>query len=328
MINNPKIVPEDFDSLESYYNNPQTNLRWDNVFILPAWLKSWWHSFHPGEDLFLRSIWQGNECIGIAPLFIKDRIATIIGNSDVCDYHDFITVPGKEQAFFDILLEGLKQKDVKQLHLESIRPDSAAFTKLIPILEENKLDFEYKMMSVSLDMPLTSDWESYLGQLDRKQRHEIRRKIRNLYAAGEVNYHVIEDHDAVSSALEDFLKLFPESRSDKAEFMTAFMQKFFRSMVNDMTEYGIIKFGVLRFNRQIVAMVLYFDYNENMYLYNSAYDPDFRSMSVGIISKALCIKDSIQKNKRRFDFLKGTEQYKYYMGGREIPLYTCTLNLQ
>jgi CelD/BcsL family acetyltransferase involved in cellulose biosynthesis len=106
------------------------------------------------------------------------------------------------------------------------------------------------------------------------------------------------------------------------------MQTFFNSLAKALAEIGVVKFGILEFGKKIVAMIMYFDYNENVYLYNSAYDPDFKSLSVGVISKAKCIQDSIEKGKKRFDFLKGNEQYKYYLGGNEIPLYSCRITLQ
>ena len=65
-----------------------------------------------------------------------------------------------------------------------------------------------------------------------------------------------------------------------------------------------------------------------MYLYNSAYDPKYQSLSVGQLSKAYCIQESIKENKARFDFLKGNETYKYQMGGTEIPIYSCQINIR
>jgi CelD/BcsL family acetyltransferase involved in cellulose biosynthesis len=75
-----------------------------------------------------------------------------------------------------------------------------------------------------------------------------------------------------------------------------------------------------------VAATMCFDYKDTVYLYNSGYDPDYGWLSVGVISKALCIKDSIEKNKKRFDFLKGAEGYKYHLGGHELPLYKCSVS--
>jgi CelD/BcsL family acetyltransferase involved in cellulose biosynthesis len=71
-----------------------------------------------------------------------------------------------------------------------------------------------------------------------------------------------------------------------------------------------------------------FDYRNNIYLYNSGYNPEYSWLSAGILSKALCIKDSIEKGRKRFDFLKGDEVYKYHLGGQELPLYRYTILLQ
>ena len=53
----------------------------------------------------------------------------------------------------------------------------------------------------------------------------------------------------------------------------------------------------------------------------------YSSLSIGLISKILCIKDSIQRGRRKFDFLKGAEEYKYRLGGKEISRYDCQIFL-
>jgi CelD/BcsL family acetyltransferase involved in cellulose biosynthesis len=63
-----------------------------------------------------------------------------------------------------------------------------------------------------------------------------------------------------------------------------------------------------------------------MYLYNSGYNPDYRPLSIGVLSKYFCIKSSIENRKRRFDFLKGAEKYKFHLGGNEIQLFRCIIN--
>ena len=70
-----------------------------------------------------------------------------------------------------------------------------------------------------------------------------------------------------------------------------------------------------------------FDYNGSIYLYNSGYDPAYTSLSAGLICKILAIKASIEQGKKRFDFLKGSEFYKYHLGGKEVPLYRCQITI-
>jgi CelD/BcsL family acetyltransferase involved in cellulose biosynthesis len=64
-----------------------------------------------------------------------------------------------------------------------------------------------------------------------------------------------------------------------------------------------------------------------VYLYNSGYDPEYGYLSAGLLSKLLSIKDSIERVRKCYDFLKGPEEYKYRLGGREIPIYTCQIVL-
>ena len=41
-----------------------------------------------------------------------------------------------------------------------------------------------------------------------------------------------------------------------------------------------------------------------------------------------CIQESIQEKKNKFDFLKGNEDYKHHLGGKEISLYNCQISLE
>jgi CelD/BcsL family acetyltransferase involved in cellulose biosynthesis len=67
--------------------------------------------------------------------------------------------------------------------------------------------------------------------------------------------------------------------------------------------------------------------NSTRHLYNSGFDPRFRSLSVGLMCKVLSLKDAIEKGCKNYDFLKGAETYKYRLGGREVPLYNCRIRL-
>jgi len=142
-----------------------------------------------------------------------------------------------------------------------------------------------------------------------------------LREAGDVNYRVIEDWDSISRSMDLFLKLFRESRQDKARFLTARMEHFLTALVRGMAQAGLVRLGILELNASPVAAVLCFDYNNTVFLYNNGYDPHYSSLSAGSICKALCIKDSIEKGRGKFDFLKGAEEYKHHLGGREVNLY-------
>ncbi|HEY90480.1 MAG TPA: GNAT family N-acetyltransferase, partial [Dehalococcoidia bacterium] len=167
----------------------------------------------------------------------------------------------------------------------------------------------------------------YLQLLNSKQRHEVRRKLRRLEEAGSVEYRFIDNSEFVPGFMDVFLDLFGESRDDKAAFMTAGMEVFFRAMAMEMSGAGLLRGGVLELDSVPVAAIITFDFNDIVYLYNSSLTEEHRALSVGVLSKALCIRDSIERGKKMFDFLKGDEHYKYQLGGQEVQLYRCRISL-
>ncbi|MBW2052884.1 MAG: GNAT family N-acetyltransferase [Deltaproteobacteria bacterium] len=319
---------ESFENINSYWLNRQLPLRWESVFNIPPWLEVWWSEFGNAFRLHLCSINEGNELIGIAPLFMNGSTASFIGSADVCDYQDFIISPGKEQDFFNALLNHLTEQGVSTLDLRALRPESSALTHLADIAQSRGAEVSCEPDGVTFEIDLPSTWEDYLQLLKGKQRHEVKRKLRRLHEAAEINYRVVEDFETVKSEMDTFLGLFRESRNDKTIFMTARMESFFRSLVLALSEIGILKLCFLDLDGQPAAAVLCFEYNDTLYLYNNGYDPKYRSLSAGVLCKVLSIKNSIEKGMKKYDFLKGAEIYKHRLGGREVHLSRCQIKLK
>ncbi len=325
---NYSVAQESFSSLTSHWKSSDSQLKWDSVFVLPIWMEVWWQQFQPEGELRLTAVREGPDIIGIAPLQLADNKASFAGNTDVCDYMDFVVAPGRERDFFTALFDDLKANGVSSLELKHLRPDSTVVTRLADYAKDAGYGVSCQPDAVSSEMDLPAAWEEYLERLTAKQRHELGRKLRRLGEMGSINYRSIEDEPTAQNAIGTFLKLFSESRGDKAAFMTARMESFFRAIVGAMAKARLLRLGVLELDAVPAAMVMCFDYNDVVYLYNSGYDPRYSYLSAGLLSKALCIKDSIERGKKRFEFLKGAETYKHHLGGKEIPLYSCQIAIK
>lgn len=323
------VAQESFDRLTSYWNESNSGLKWGSVFVLPAWLKVWWRAFQPQTELYLTVVRDSSDIIGIAPLHRKGSEALFVGSPDVCDYQDFVIVPGREVEFYNVLLDELARQGIQQLDLSPVRPDSSVVTSLSRVVEKQGGDMRCQEADVTVEMDLPGDWEEYLAGLDKKQRHEIRRKLRKLWGVDDVQYrcHEVSPQD-VSDLTDTFLKLFSLSRTEKADFMTPQMEAFFQSIAQAMAEIKLLRYGILEVKSQPAAMIMGFDYNQALYLYNSVFDPEYNSLSVGLLSKVLCIKESIALGRKKWDFLKGAERYKYQLGGSEIKLYNCQITIK
>lgn len=322
------VTLESFDSLTSYWPQSESLLMWNCIFVLPPWLEVWWHDFGSEAELYLGAIRKDGTIAGIAPLLLRGAEASFIGSTDLCDYLDFVIVPGKEGDFFNILLDDLQGRGIRRLNLGPLRPNSSVLSYLVGIAKNRNYDVSRNVEDVSLELDLPATWQEYLNTLTQKQRHEVNRKLRRLGEAGVVNYRVVEDNDSILDSIDLFLRLFRQSREDKAIFLTNQIESFFRSLIEATARPGLLRFGILELNASPVAVVMYFDYNNSVFLYNNGYDPRHSSLNVGLISKVLCLKDSIERGRNKFDFLKGAEEYKYRLGGKEITLYGCEISFK
>ena len=315
------------DSLFGHWHQSDYALQWDCLFVLPSWLAVWWQHFGNQSEPYIVSIRYKDRPIGVAPLWAHGKTVRLAGEGNVCDYLDFVVAPDKAHVFYAHLLDHLKREGFTRLVLNQLRPDSSVFAYLIPLAKNMGCDVAFESSDQTYELDLPSNWDSYLEALTGKERHEIRRKLRRLHEAGHINYRTVDEVSAVRSEMEIFLTLFKSNRSDKSAFMTDQMNSFFRELALVMAKNRIAKLSFLEIDGKPIAAVMCFDYQSTMYLYNNGYDRQYRSLSVGLLSKVLSIKESIQSGKRTYDFLKGSEPYKHRLGGKSIPLYRCDIRI-
>lgn len=321
------VTAETFETLFTYWRNSDLSLKWDCFFVLPPWLKVWWSIFGSTSEMYLCAVRHAEEVIGIAPLLLKNETASFMGDTDVCDYQDFIIALGRGNDFFSVLLDDMSDKDITALDLKFVRPDSATMLEFANIATKRGCEVICSQSDVSFELDLPATWDEYLLQLKGKQRHEIRRKLRRLQEAGNISYRVVEEIEEVKKELETFFELFRLCREDKEIFMTDKMASFFRSLAEILAAEKMLKLFFMDINEMPAAAALCFDDNSNIYLYNNGIDTRFNSLSVGTLCKVFSIKDSIENGRHKYDFLKGAETYKYRLGGKEVPLYEYKIKL-
>jgi len=323
-----EVKSETLSSLSDYYKGSEEIYKKAHLFSLPFWLEAWWEAFGATNcDLLLRSVWEGGQLIGIAPLMCEGAAVRFLGSPDVCDYLEFTIAPGKEREFFYALIPEMQKGGIKKLELNAQRSDSAVFSTLFAGEMQAGIKANFCREDESFELILPSTWEDYLAGLKKKQRHEVRRKLRRLRdEGGDFQFRVIEDPEAVVKFLPDFFDLFRQ-HPEKDNFLNSGMEKYFHRLVEAAAQAGLARFGLLEVGEVISAAVLYFDYQGRIYLYNSGYHSGYGDLSAGLLSKVLCIKENIKRRRAIFDFLKGKEIYKSRLGAAAIPIYKIELTI-
>jgi CelD/BcsL family acetyltransferase involved in cellulose biosynthesis len=319
------IEQESFDSLEKAWRKLLAVSSTNHIFLTPQWQKAWWQTFGNGSELMLLSVYKGTKLTGIVPLIRQGKTISFVGSSDVCDYMDFIIHREQEATVLSQLLDHLERIDWYTIDLQSLLPDSIGLSHFIPLAKQLNYHVKVTNEDVSLQCMLPSNWEKYLSQLEGKDRRELRRKLRRVDKTESVYFYTITEKEQMHRSLEGFFDLFELSRGAKAGFMTNQMRGFFNTMADFLAEEGNIRLSFLDVEGTQVASTICFDYGNKLYLYNSGYNPEYASYSVGLVLKVFCLRDGIYMGKRSFDFLRGAEPYKYALGGHDIPISRCVI---
>jgi CelD/BcsL family acetyltransferase involved in cellulose biosynthesis len=321
------ITTETIGELIKYYRPGENDLRWPHIFVLPGWLIAWWEVFGVGYEPMVFVCRQGDRLIGIAPFKRQQQTVSFIGDASVCDYLDFIITPGYEEEFVRVMLNHLATEGVRTLELATLRPESVVFSVFQTAAAAHGWNVNCQEADVSYETVLPETLEGYLARLDAKQRYELERKQRNFEKSGQARFIALKNGDAGESEQELFFSLMTQSRTDKAGFLTEKMKVFFQRIFAAMAADGLLRLGFVELDGRKVAAVLFFEYNNRIYLYNSGYDPAYAGLSVGVISKLWSIRWAIENKIKIYDFLKGPEPYKARMGGQLVSLSGCRVTL-
>ena len=236
------------------WNQLLKNSASDVPFLRHEYISAWWENLGGGEweqgDLcILTTRGSDHRLIGIAPFFFTTNqegipALMLVGSHEISDYLDFIARPEDLPAFLQAVCSWLSSAGAppwQVLDLYNILETSPTIDRLKEHSSQCSWGFSIERLQPSPYIPLPGDWESYLNGIDKKQRHEIRRKLRRAEAEeGPVSWYMInglEDPGALDGEIEAFFDLMSQDEEKKA-FLTPAMRIQMRSIVHTAARAG------------------------------------------------------------------------------------------
>ena len=297
-------------------------------FLKYGYLKRWWEHKGGGEwpdaKLLLISTWENDSLTGIAPLFTAEhegkQKAMLLGSIEISDYLDFIYEPQNAREFFSQLCTFLSN-DASEAFENILLYNIPESSPSIALLEEECRKHGWQMQTERAYhtpvITLAQDWDTYLAGLDKKQRHEIRRKLRRTEEnEAAIQWYIVKDKDSLEGEMDDFFTLMVLDES-KQEFLSDDMRAQMRSIIEWAFDEGILQLSFFSVDGRKAAAYLCFDYMDRIWVYNSGYDPQFREFSPGWVLLSYLIQHAIETGKHTFDFMRGDEDYKYRFGAED-----------
>jgi CelD/BcsL family acetyltransferase involved in cellulose biosynthesis len=326
-----------FNDLQPEWNDLLSRSASNRIFSTWEWQSTWWQAYEPGSLWVIACRDSDGKLIGLAPWFIenhaeKGRIICSIGCREVTDYLDIIADQAHTEEVLNSLTAYLREHPDQFDHIElcNIPEDSISYQNFPKILEQNGFTIRLTHEDVCPIIRFTGNWEDFLTSLDKKDRHELRRKIRRAEGVGnDMQWYIVGAENDLETEMERFLEMMAASSPDKTRFLSDPNNvRFFKSVSAIMHSKGWLQLIFLTFNGKHAAVYLNFDYNKQILVYNSGIlETEFGHLSPGIVLLALDIKHAIETGHTVFDFLQGNEVYKYRMGGVDTHVYNLEADL-
>jgi CelD/BcsL family acetyltransferase involved in cellulose biosynthesis len=297
-----------------------------HVFATPEWNRLWWAEFCVGKDLLTLLLRRDSKVVAIVPLYRKRegarQVLRFVGGIDLTDYLGPICSIDDRGEVADCLVTWLRDTALEWDEFDGhnmLVPFGFA-EYLVESADRHGLDFTLSQEETSALLPLPGSWDEYLGSLDSKDRHELRRKMRRFTR----DYPEARLRLATAETLERDLQVFVDmhrgAEGHKGHFMGPEISTFFERVADVFQERGWLRLDLLEIGDRAVASTFSFQLDNTFYLYNSAYEPEAARLSPGLILVAQLVQRSVEQGLHWFDFLRGPERYKYQLGAQALPL--------
>lgn len=308
-------------------------------FLRCEYLADWWATRGGGEwpdDSLLTIITAHEEgrLIGIAPLFIAEHDERsqllLLGSIEISDYLDIICRVEDTGRFLYELLAFIRERfadtgRISGMDLYNITDDSPTLEALQQSARALDLDVQIRKLQHSPYITLPGNWDTYLEGLDKKQRHEIRRKMRRANE-GEtrVAVYYTEEAGILEDDMEDFLELMAQDEA-KENFLSPLMREQMKSVMRCAFNQGCLQLAFLVIGGQKAAAYLNFDFLNRIWVYNSGLDRRYMEYSPGWVLLGHLLKWANEQGREEFDFMRGDEDYKYKFGAVDRFVMRATI---
>jgi CelD/BcsL family acetyltransferase involved in cellulose biosynthesis len=218
--------------------------------------------------------------------------------------------------------------DTTALDLRRLRRADQAHTLLMSALATNKnrsATLSVEEPAPAIDLTNITTFDGHLERIDKKDRHEIRRKVRRGEGAGvaiSAKTHAVDD-------LAEFIKLHRARWGHHGLFTDdekgARDETFMRELFARAPE-GLITIIVAR-NLEFGAFAagLFLRDATGIRYWNAGGELAARALSPGVLLFAHGLQMAISERKQTFDFLRGNESYKYEVGATDVDVLMITV---
>jgi len=317
-------VVHDFASIREEWRALNLRARAGTMFLSPDWLEPWWAQWGSERELQLVCVREGAQLIGFLPLFTEQvrrggvplkRLAFVGDGETGCDYLDALAEPGREREVFEFCLLAVQHLEWDLCDLADLWRESFTAVNLAQRFPNEKLTQglirDGRLRHVCPHIPLQGTFENYLRGLSR--RENLKRREKWIFKQPGTSIECARTPEEAVKATGNFIQLHrarwaADGGSDGV--CDEKHEAFHREAIARLARNGSLRLYTLFCARRPVASVYGVVHQGKFNYYQSGYDPEWASKSVGLVLLARSVSDAFAEGLSEFDFLRGNEGYK------------------
>ena len=317
---------EGFRRLKETWNYIAENSQETTPFHSFAWNRIWWEVYGGKRRLFVIVLRSEVEVVAIFPLMIS------LQSIGICSMRKIQFIGAGKSNYLGPIMAGdpgmLWSQAIEAIfdHRSSwdivefgrMRVASNAFQGLQKALTGYKrtksITRKDKHCGGCPSIMIKGTWEEYYEQrVSKNARKKQERKYRNLEKKGKLSFSHSGTSETLRDLLDEIAKIEHESWKG-LQHMGLFWhdrnREFMIRVCSAFADLGWLGILALRLDRRLLSYYIAFNHNNRYYLYSTAYDPEFKKYSPGILLLKYGIQRSFDKGYVEFDFGRGEEQFK------------------
>jgi CelD/BcsL family acetyltransferase involved in cellulose biosynthesis len=327
-----------FDALEREWNALLERSE-ASVFQSFEWQRTWWRHFGEGRRgarLHLVTVRGPDGLVAIAPLYVESVLGPLrlrrllfIGHRD-SDYLDVLAARGRERECAEALAGHLSaHPEVFDVAVLEETPDRSRIGALLceAFVRRGWATSRF-VQERCPQTALAKTWDETIARFDIANRREVRRRLRNMQKEHAVELEVVPPGGAIEPSVREFVDMHQERWARDGwwgVFADPAMADFHCDVAERLSHRGWLFLAFLRVDGRRCAVNYGFSFRSvaSVYLTGSrAVPPRLARHSPGRSLHALGMQWAIAHGRTLYDFMRGSEPYKYELGAIDVPNWT------
>ena len=325
-----RISEGQFGNMREEWNSLLEKSVTNEIFLLWEWMYSWWDVFKNGSRALylLRGKNSLGETIGIAPFYLQKQ--TGIGNlrrnivrfcsslETYPDHLDIIATKEYEHSFPEAVLNYLIQHDQDW---DLMRLDGVHENAMIKKCLSSARPGQNGVLMTSIPsarcpyLVMDNTFEGYLKSFSPKKRQTLLRKRKILMNREKAQMKTVHSDEEPEKHIQELFALHEERarrKGIKTSFVGEDLYRFHKGAIHSLLKEGKVILTFL--HKELTPLVSYycFKHNQKYYYFQAGLSDEGEKKSAGTVLFSLIIENAFKEGCKEFDFLRGSEEYKFY----------------